>query len=45
MNRMGVQPILPIKGSITIETMSNFNGDFEGHGDDDKTNLKRAWSL
>ena len=28
MERMGVQPILPVKESITIDTMLNFNGDF-----------------
>ena len=32
MNRMGVQPILPVKVSITINTMLNFDSDFDGHG-------------
>ena len=30
---MDVQPILPIKVSMTINIMLNFNGDFDGHGD------------
>ena len=29
--RMNVYPILPIKVSVTIDTMLNFGGDFEGH--------------
>ena len=33
MNRMGVQPILPVKVSITINTMLNFDGDFDRDGD------------
>ena len=37
MDRMGVQPILPIKVSVTIGTMLNFDGDFDGHGDGDIT--------
>ena len=31
--RMGVQPILPIKVSATIDTMLNFDVDFDGHND------------
>ena len=34
---MSVQPILPIKVSVTTETMLNFEGDFDGHGDVDIT--------
>ena len=34
---MGVQPTLPIKVSVTIGTMLNFDGDFDGHGDSDIT--------
>ena len=30
--RIGVQPILPVKVSITIDTVLNVSGDFEGHG-------------
>ena len=32
-DRTGVQSILPIKVSITIDTMLNFDGDFHGHND------------
>ena len=35
MERMGIQPILPVKLSITIDTMLNFDSD--GHGDCDVT--------
>ena len=34
---MGVQPILPIKVSITINLMLKFDGDFDGHSDGDFT--------
>ena len=34
---MDVQLILPVKVSITIDTMMNFNSDFNEHGDDDVT--------
>ena len=37
MDRMGVQPIFPIKVSVTIGTMLNFDSDFNGHGDGDIT--------
>ena len=37
MNRMGVQPILPVKVSVSVVTMLNFNGDFNRHGDCDVT--------
>ena len=37
MGRMGVQPIFPIKVSVTIGTMLNFDSDFDGHGDGDIT--------
>ena len=30
---MGVQPILPVKVSITINIMLNFDSKFNGHGD------------
>ena len=38
-DRMGLQPILPIKVSITIDTMLHFDSDFDGqsHGDVDVT--------
>ena len=32
-DRMGVQPILPIKVSVTFGTMLTFEGDFDGQGD------------
>ena len=34
---MDVQPILPVKVCITIGTMLNFDGDFDGHGDGNVT--------
>ena len=37
MDRLGVQPIFSIKVSVTINTMLNIDGDFDGHGDDDVT--------
>ena len=37
MDLMGVQPILSIKASVTIDTMLYFDGDFDGHGDGDVT--------
>ena len=37
MDRMGVRPILPVKVSITIDIMLNFDDDFDGHGDGDVT--------
>ena len=33
MVRIGVQSILPVKVSITIDTMLNFDDEFDGHGD------------
>ena len=30
-DRIGVRPIWPVK--VTIDTMLNFNDDFDGHGD------------
>ena len=30
---MSLQPILPIKVSITIDTMLNVDGDFDDHGE------------
>ena len=35
MDRMDVQPLLPVKVSVTIDTMLNFDHDFDGHGDGD----------
>ena len=35
MDRKGVQLILPVKVSVTIGTMLNFDSDFDGHGDGD----------
>ena len=32
-DRMDVKPIFPIKLSITIDTMLNFDGDFDGNRD------------
>ena len=34
---MGVQPTLPIKVSVTIDTMLNFDGDFGRHRNSDIT--------
>ena len=34
---MGVQPIFSVKVSTTINTMSNFDGDFDRHSDGDVT--------
>ena len=33
--RMGAEPILSIKRSISIDTMINFDSDGDGHGDVD----------
>ena len=35
--RMGTEPILPIKRSVSIDTMINFDGDRDGHGNGDGT--------
>ena len=32
MGKMGVQPILPIMVLVVIDTMLNFDGDFDGDG-------------
>ena len=32
-DRMGVQPIFSFQVALTIDTMLNFDGDFDGHGD------------
>ena len=37
MGRMGTEPILSVKRSVSIDTMINFDGDEEGHGDGDGT--------
>ena len=37
MDRMEVQPILPIEVPIIIDTMLNFKGMFNGHGNGDVT--------
>ena len=34
---MGSEPILSFKWSVTIDTMLNFDGDFDGHGHGDGT--------
>ena len=34
---MGPESIVSVKSTIAIDTMSNFNGDFHGHGHDDVT--------
>ena len=50
MDRMNVQAILPFKVSLIIDTMSNFNGDFDGHDDSNvtckqsKSTLRVTWS-
>ena len=33
MDRMGVQPIFSFQVALTIDTMLNFDGDFDGQGD------------
>ena len=35
MDRIGVQPISPIKVSVTNDTMLNFDSDFDGPSDGD----------
>ena len=37
MGRMGTEPILSVKRSVSIDTMINFDGDGDGHGDRDGT--------
>ena len=37
MGRMGTEPILSIKRSVSIDTMINFDSDGDGHGDGDGT--------
>ena len=37
MGRMGTEPILSIKRSISIGTMLNFDGDGDGDGEGDGT--------
>ena len=34
---MGMQPILPIEVSVTIDTMFNFDSDSDGDGDSNVT--------
>ena len=41
---MGVQPISPIKESINVDTMLNFDSEFEGQGDSDVT-CKQTFNL
>ena len=36
-DRMGSQPILLVKVSVIIDTMLNFDSDFDGHGEGDVT--------
>ena len=49
MVRIGVQSILPVKMSITIGTMLNFDNEFDGHSDGDgtckQTLMKLRWEL
>ena len=49
MERICVQPILPMKVSITIGTMLNFYDEFDAHGDGDvtckQTLMKLRWEL
>ena len=35
--RMGSEPSLPVKRSLSIDTMLNFDGDGDGHGNSDGT--------
>ena len=35
MDRLGSEPILSIKWSVSIGTMLNFDGDCDGNGDSD----------
>ena len=42
--RMGTEPILSIKRSVSIDTMINFDGDGDGHGNVDGT-CKQAFIL
>ena len=37
MDRIGVQATLHFKVSVIFGTMSNFNGDFDGHGNNNVT--------
>ena len=41
---MGVQPILPNKVAVTIDTMLNFDSDSDGLGDGDVTS-KQTFNL
>ena len=36
-DRLGSEPILSIKWSVSIGTMLNFDGDCDGHGEGDGT--------
>ena len=42
-DRMGVQPVLPVKVSVIIDTMLNFDGDFDEHGDGKQTMILCSW--
>ena len=35
MSKMGTEPILPLKQSVSIDTMVNFDGHGDGGGDGD----------
>ena len=37
MDRIGMQPMVAIKVSVTIDTLLNFEGDVNGHTDADVT--------
>ena len=36
-DRLGSEPILSVKRTVTIDTMIQFDGDIDGHGDGDGT--------
>ena len=48
---IGSRDILPVKGTVTIETMFNFDQEFDGHGNDGVTckqnfnDVKVQWNL
>ena len=43
-DRMGTEPILSVKRSVSIDTIVNFDGGGDGHRDGDGT-CKQAFSL
>ena len=44
MDRMGVQPILPVKVSVTIDIMLNFDDEFDRYGNGNVT-CKQIFSV